>query len=131
MACDARGGCVTMTYELFQLYLSSYARYAEIVRDLAWQIVTFAATVDASFLSIASLPEMSECAHGEPSADFENTGRIAESDNRSPPQPPQPCLDRLRSSVTWRGRLLHLQLRRMHPVCQLLAYLRCQNALTE
>nr|GEX23167.1 hypothetical protein [Tanacetum cinerariifolium] len=104
---------------------------AEIVRDLAWQIVTFAATVDASFLSIASLPEMSECAHGEPSADFENTGRIAESDNRSPPQPPQPCLDRLRSSVTWRGRLLHLQLRRMHPVCQLLAYLRCQNALTE
>nr|GEW99312.1 reverse transcriptase domain-containing protein [Tanacetum cinerariifolium] len=40
-------------------------------------------------------------------------------------------LDRLRSSVTWRGRFKHLQPRQMHPVFRLLAYLRCQNALTE
>nr|GEW86381.1 hypothetical protein [Tanacetum cinerariifolium] len=40
-------------------------------------------------------------------------------------------LDRLKSSVSWRGRLLHLQPRQMHHVCRLLAYLRCQNALTE
>nr|GEX30234.1 hypothetical protein [Tanacetum cinerariifolium] len=37
---------------------------AEIVRDLTWQIVTFAATADASCFLIAILPEMSECANG-------------------------------------------------------------------
>nr|GEX99704.1 hypothetical protein [Tanacetum cinerariifolium] len=37
---------------------------AEIIRDLAWQIITFAATADTSCLSIASLPEMSECVNG-------------------------------------------------------------------
>nr|GEY03121.1 hypothetical protein [Tanacetum cinerariifolium] len=55
---DAAEPFVAVVYGVWHWWL------AEIISDLAWQIVTFAAMADASYLSIASLPEISECANG-------------------------------------------------------------------